>query len=91
MSVKSCDMDFNFVIFHFSDVNECLTGDVCKNGGTCFNLIGSYYCQCPPGFEGETCEKGKDWITSPVAMDSSVTNKHPRTVALFGFSQWYHW
>ena len=42
-----------------SDVNECLTGDVCKNGGTCFNLVGSFYCQCPNGFDGETCENGE--------------------------------
>ena len=46
-------------IVSFPDVNECLEADVCKNGGTCFNLVGSFYCQCPPGFDGETCEKGK--------------------------------
>ena len=73
-STVSIQPDFEFYLFSiflnlklaFSDVNECLTGDVCKNGGTCFNLIGSFYCQCPPGFEGETCEKGTDWITSLV-------------------------
>lgn len=41
-----------------SDVNECLEVEPCKNGGTCTNLVGSFYCTCTAGFEGVTCEVG---------------------------------
>lgn len=44
--------------FKSLDTNECLELNPCANGGTCTNLIGSFYCLCPPGFEGETCEIG---------------------------------
>uniref|UniRef100_A0A6P7H3T7 Cubilin homolog n=1 Tax=Diabrotica virgifera virgifera TaxID=50390 RepID=A0A6P7H3T7_DIAVI len=27
----------------------------CKNGGTCQDLFGSYFCQCPPQWEGSDC------------------------------------
>ena len=43
-----------------SDVNECLMMDACLNGGTCRNLVGSYRCECPPGWFGDRCELGKE-------------------------------
>ena len=33
--------------------------DACLNGGTCRNLVGSYRCECPPGWFGDRCELGK--------------------------------
>ena len=38
------------------DINECLNEDVCSYNGACVNDIGSYYCECNPGFTGRDCE-----------------------------------
>ena len=38
-----------------TDINECLTGNVCSNG-TCTNTLGSYVCSCAPGWSGPTCQ-----------------------------------
>jgi len=42
---------FNCVptFFLFTDVNECLTSNPCQH--QCYNLIGSYLCQCEVGYE----------------------------------------
>ena len=45
-----------------TDEDECMNPTVCKFGGTCFNLPGSYRCQCPPGRTGKNCETGKQII-----------------------------
>ena len=42
----------------FLDKNECLDNP-CLNGATCNNIIGSYYCTCPPGFKGPLCGSSK--------------------------------
>ena len=48
--------------FFSSDINECET-DLCENGGSCENTIGSFTCTCAAGYDGDTCENGKDtWI-----------------------------
>ena len=36
--------------------------DVCLNGGTCRNLVGSYRCDCPDGWFGDKCELGNLFI-----------------------------
>jgi hypothetical protein len=33
------------------NVDECKE-DPCQNGGICVDAIGSYKCECPPGYEG---------------------------------------
>lgn len=47
----------------FVDVDECTIaldpGVPCFNGGTCTNTLGSYRCQCKPGWTGQNCEVGK--------------------------------
>lgn len=38
-----------------TDVDECAEKP-CKNGGICVeNVLGSYYCYCPPNFSGNNC------------------------------------
>ena len=37
------------------DVDECLAADVCKNGGTCHNEYGRYYCVCVNGWTDLDC------------------------------------
>ena len=34
------------------NIDECKE-DPCQNGGICFDEMGSYYCKCPPGYEGK--------------------------------------
>jgi len=41
-----------------SEVDECLSSP-CNNGGQCTDLLASYECVCPAGFEGATCDLGK--------------------------------
>lgn len=36
------------------NIDEC-KDDPCQNGGLCFDELGSYYCKCPPGYEGKLC------------------------------------
>ena len=52
------------------DVNECLSGNPCKNGGTCVNTHGSYECRCPPGHTGANCEKGESALAPDIAVPS---------------------
>ena len=41
---------FTFLI----DVNECDHGlDICHDNATCNDTIGSFYCICDMGFEGD--------------------------------------
>ncbi|XP_002030177.2 cubilin homolog [Drosophila sechellia] len=35
--------------------NECLS-DPCKNGGTCHDAYKGFQCECPAGWQGESCE-----------------------------------
>ena len=31
----------------------------CLNGGTCIDGVAKTTCVCPPGFDGDKCEKGR--------------------------------
>ena len=33
----------------------------CKEGSTCVNHEGGYYCQCKPDYFGKHCVKCKEW------------------------------
>lgn len=41
----------------FSEFDAC-GSDPCQNGATCTNILSSYNCSCPPGYEGMDCETG---------------------------------
>ena len=45
------------VVFHISDVDECLTLP-CLHDGVCNNLDGSYNCSCQEGWSGDNCQTG---------------------------------
>ncbi|CAM9328463.1 unnamed protein product [Bubo scandiacus] len=38
---------------HCSDIDECVQGTVCPGNTTCTNTVGSFFCSCPAGEEGE--------------------------------------
>lgn len=51
-------------------ITECPNVDVCtpqtcSNGGTCFNTIDSFVCQCQPGFTGVSCEIDLCTVSNP--------------------------
>ena len=43
---------------YISDINEC-DYSPCSNGGICINSFGSFSCDCPKGWQGNTCANGK--------------------------------
>lgn len=57
-----CIIDLSIILditVMIADIDECKSGNPCKNGGKCINTIGSYKCSCPSGFIGKHCELGK--------------------------------
>ena len=40
---------------NFVDVNECASNP-CQNGGSCYDGISQYSCDCPDGFTGTKCQ-----------------------------------
>lgn len=47
-------------IYLILDVDECKAITIpCLHGGTCYNTLGSYNCQCKKGYQGPICADGK--------------------------------
>lgn len=42
----------------FVEINECQP-DPCENNGRCEDALGTYWCKCPQGFVGQTCQGGE--------------------------------
>ena len=42
-----------------TDVDECLSNP-CKNGATCTDFVGGYFCRCISAWEGFDCSINKD-------------------------------
>ncbi|XP_070177359.1 protein crumbs-like isoform X2 [Littorina saxatilis] len=45
------------------DIDEC-EGSPCDSG-TCYNIPGSYSCQCPLGYDGPKCQDIDECVSSP--------------------------
>ncbi|KAF6774711.1 hypothetical protein AHF37_05419 [Paragonimus kellicotti] len=86
---KLCDLD----------VDECASNvqsegglSVCLNGAQCVNTHGSYFCRCPPGFEGARCEHPVDpcsYTGNPVCLNGGKCLSHGTSTQCFcpkGFS-----
>ena len=58
----------------FTDLNECLV-NICQHGGSCLNTLGSFRCQCLPGWSGQYCERGMISLLLYILMNSSVLQK----------------
>lgn len=50
---------FTFHFIPYLDINECESSP-CLNGGTCIDFVNGYHCLCLPGWEGATCQNGKN-------------------------------
>ena len=60
MPYSTSKFDYLFLI-HPVDINECLEGP-CPENSTCQNYLGSFRCDCDPGFTryGLNCEGMKN-------------------------------
>lgn len=54
-----------------TDIDECLTLSPCLHGGKCINLMGGYRCECPEGWIGKDCNRGRGsrWIIRTFKQD----------------------
>merc|ERR1712168_1794893 len=57
-----------------TDINEC-DSDPCRNGGTCTNTQGSYFCRCQEGWAGNHCNQDiNECDRYPCANGGTCTN-----------------
>lgn len=54
-----------------TEIDECESGP-CHNGATCHDLIGTYSCECLPGFAGIDCELDVDECASEPCQNGAV-------------------
>ena len=45
-----------------TDIDECAS-DPCENGGTCVDKVNAYTCDCVKGFDGDTCQISKRYLS----------------------------
>ena len=57
-------------------MNECMRFQ-CLNGGVCRNLDGSYECDCPVGWEGDICERGRSDIMILAVLRENLSSGFP--------------
>eukprot|EP00057_Strongylocentrotus_purpuratus_P017446 XP_011671920.1 PREDICTED: uncharacterized protein LOC105441955 [Strongylocentrotus purpuratus] len=72
--VCSCNPGYYLVnIGWCHDVDEC-SSNQCLNGAECNNLVNAFSCDCPPGWEGNTCEKDVDECSSNQCLNGAECN-----------------
>ncbi len=55
--------------------NECSSGaNPCRNGGTCVDTYNSFFCLCPPEWEGDTCEEDVNECAQLAGTDLGCQN-----------------
>ena len=64
-----CDLLMTIALFSlhpsiYTDENPCLSiPPLCSNGGECVNQgAGEHYCNCPTGYQGDSCEASKCYV-----------------------------
>lgn len=62
--------DYFSVTFNLYFVSPAL--DPCLNGGSCVDDVGSFSCECHPGFEGEHCEIEADECASQPCRNGAI-------------------
>lgn len=53
------------------EVDECESGP-CRNGATCRDLVGTFACECVPGFAGPDCSVDVDECASGPCQNGAV-------------------
>ena len=71
--VISLSLSLTFLTFKnlsFLIQNACSKNQLCQNNAACQSgfTIKGYRCSCPPGFEGEYCEKGTFQISAQMSL-----------------------
>ena len=54
---KNCSPEITLLSYLFA-VEKACNNTICKNNGTCLNLLEGYHCTCVAGYTGENCEIG---------------------------------
>uniref|UniRef100_A0A674MY80 Notch receptor 2 n=1 Tax=Takifugu rubripes TaxID=31033 RepID=A0A674MY80_TAKRU len=62
--------DYFSATFNLYFVSSAL--DPCLNGGSCVDDVGSFSCECRPGFEGEHCEIEADECASQPCRNGAI-------------------
>ena len=66
MSSSAFQIEDNLFWFQFSttDIDECVN-HMCSNGGSCVDGVNNYSCNCQPGFTGDRCQTGRNYLRRP--------------------------
>ena len=62
-----------YLLYDFTDIDECLVNITCQNGAQCTNKPGGYSCLCTPAFTGKNCSIGK-YLYIGTFYDTSLGN-----------------
>uniref|UniRef100_A0A8C6TT76 Sushi, nidogen and EGF-like domain-containing protein 1 n=1 Tax=Neogobius melanostomus TaxID=47308 RepID=A0A8C6TT76_9GOBI len=58
------------------EINECRS-QPCLNGGTCRDLVGSYFCECVKGFSGTRCQTDVSQCSHDTCKNGGTCENQP--------------